>query len=99
LWYCCTEDHGLSFGHVVLQGLDVLVEAHIKHFVSLVEDLVVAVANIESEVLAQVNQSAWRCHEHLGLLLLNLKHYIFSKLSKSYFVHLSVHRRRKRVPT
>jgi hypothetical protein len=72
-----------------------LVKAHVEHFVALVKYLVVAVADIQSEVLAKVNQSARRSHQHLRLLLFYLKHYILLKLRKSYFAHSSERRRRK----
>jgi hypothetical protein len=38
-----------------LQFLDVLTEAHIEHLVTLVEDLVLALRQIKSIIVAQIN--------------------------------------------
>lgn len=70
-----TEDHGLSFWHLLLQSFDVAVEAHVEHLVSFVENLVLAGGDVQLEVLTQVNQSARRGHENVRLGSLDLIHF------------------------
>jgi hypothetical protein len=47
---------------MALQNFNVFVETHIKHLITLVKDLELALADVKSIVLAQVDQSA-RCSD------------------------------------
>ena len=47
-----TENHGLRIGHKSLQELDVLIETHVEHLVSLIENLIHHVADVEAGIFA-----------------------------------------------
>lgn len=65
---------------MVLQNFDVFVESHIKHLIALVKDLKLALAEIKSIVLAQVNKSTRSSDKDLWLTSSNFRHYKQKKL-------------------
>jgi len=79
------KDHGLSIGHETLNSDDVLLEAHVKHFVALVENLILRTIDLKTIVLEKVDQSTWCRHNDMRSLTANFVHVV-----PSFFVSTSI---------
>jgi hypothetical protein len=91
------EDHSLCVGHMLLQNFNVLIEAHVKHLVAFIKDLIPAATNIQVKVLAQVDEAAGCGNQNLRSFVPNVTHYK-TQLEGLNFIYCSFqkkHRRRK----
>jgi len=58
---------------------DVLLEAHVKHLVSLVQDLELAIIQSQFVILQKINQSAWGTHQHIRSHPLDVTHLLTAR--------------------
>lgn len=73
----CREDHAAGAFlacEELLNFYNVLLKAHVKHFVALIKDLVLAVIHVETLILEQVNQPTRCAHKHIWAHLLYVTH-------------------------
>ena len=73
----CREDHAAGAFLTckeLLNLYNVLLKAHVKHFVALIKDLILAVIHVETLILEQVNQPARCAQQHIRAHLLYVTH-------------------------
>ena len=73
----CREDHAAGAFLTckeLLNLYNVLLKAHVKHFVALIKDLILAVIHVETLILEQVNQSTRSADKHIWAHLLYVTH-------------------------
>ncbi len=69
------ENHGLHVAEVALNHIEVVLEAHVEHFVAFIENLVFNRAEVEVETLDQIDESAGRGDDDLGPVSADGCHY------------------------
>lgn len=76
---------------MILQCLYVLIKTHIKHFITLIKNLVSTICYVKTKILTQINQSSWCGYQNLGFLLFYLKHFklVNTKLNLLYSLDLA----------
>jgi len=70
------ENHSLRLWHEPLDAHDVLLEAHVEHFVTFVKDLVLRRLDIQAIVLKQVDETARRRHDDVRFFTTNFVHVV-----------------------
>jgi len=73
----CREDHAAGAFLTckeLLNLYNVLLKAHVKHFVALIKDLILAVVHVETLILEQVNQPARSADQYIRANFLYVTH-------------------------
>ena len=71
---CSGEDHRLCVREELLEFEQVLIKAHVEHLVTLVEDLIARLRQVQIVVLTQVDQPAWRGDDDVWSVTLDVLH-------------------------
>jgi hypothetical protein len=75
--HCRREDHVVNIFllQMVLDLKDVLLETHIQHLVTLIQDLIAHIFEVQSFILEEINESSRCAYQNIRVSLFDLTHY------------------------